>query len=52
MKKICSEDEKTRRWQDIRVRQHRLRATGQYIRTNNLEQTIQKAGFTMSDIKG
>jgi len=49
-----SEEEKNRRWHEIRIRQHRLKATGQSSRRqdNNFEQSMQKAGFSMSDIKG
>ncbi|XP_035704010.1 ryanodine receptor isoform X5 [Folsomia candida] len=49
---FIDENEKTRRWQDIRLRQHRLKATAQTTRTNNFEQSMAKAGFSISDIKG
>jgi hypothetical protein len=53
---VFSEGEKNRRWQEIRMRQHRLKATGQVTnamrQNNNFEQSMQKAGFSMNDIKG
>ena len=48
---LSSESEKARRWDEIRVRQHRLRSSG-FHRGNPMEQSMLKSGFTMSDIKG
>lgn len=45
------EQEKGRRWQEIRLRQNRLRADN-VTRNATLEQTMLKSGFTMSDING
>ncbi|CAG7728856.1 unnamed protein product, partial [Allacma fusca] len=44
------EEEKARRWQEIRIRQNRLRHSGIH-RGNPMEQSMLKSGFTMSDIK-
>jgi len=40
-----------RRWQEIRLRQNRLRADT-VMRNASLEQSMLKSGFTMSDING
>lgn len=45
------EQEKVRRWQEIRLRQNRLRADN-VTRNATLEQSMLKSGFTMSDING
>lgn len=45
------EQEKARRWQEIRLRQNRLRADN-VTRNATLEQSMLKSGFTMSDING
>jgi hypothetical protein len=50
---ICeySEEEKVRRWQEIKIRQHRLLAEADQTHPAHIEQ-IMKSGFTMNDIKG
>lgn len=40
-----------RRWQEIRIRQHRLLAEADKTTPAHIEQ-IMKSGFSMSDIKG
>jgi hypothetical protein len=40
-----------RRWQEIKIRQHRLLAEADQTQPAHIEQ-IMKSGFTMSDIKG
>lgn len=47
-----SEEEKMRRWQEIKVRQHRLRAEVDNQTTPAHIEQIMKSGFSMSDIKG
>lgn len=50
-----SEQEKQRRWQEVRTRQRRskLEAEAQARRAPaHLEQSMLKSGFSMSDIKG
>jgi hypothetical protein len=47
----CREAEKIRRWQEIKIRQHRLLAEADHTQPAHIEQ-IMKSGFTMSDIKG
>ncbi|KAI4471407.1 ran binding protein 9-related [Holotrichia oblita] len=49
---FISEDEKMRRWQEIKVRQHRLRAEVDNQTTPAHIEQIMKSGFSMSDIKG
>ena len=51
MSNVFSEEEKARRWQEIRIRQHRLRSSG-FHRGNPMEQSMLKSGFTREDIKG
>lgn len=49
-----SEDEKMQRWQEIKVRQHRLKMEAEQTSVQpvaHIEQ-IMKSGFSMSDIKG
>lgn len=46
-----SEQEKQRRWQEIRIRQHRLLSQSEHATPAHIEQ-IMKSGFSMSDIKG
>jgi hypothetical protein len=48
---VCSEEEKMRRWQEIKIRQHRLLAEADQTHPAHIEQ-IMKSGFTMNDIKG
>ena len=48
---LHSETEKVRRWQEIKIRQHRLLAEVDQSQPAHIEQ-IMKSGFTMSDIKG
>ena len=48
---LHSEAEKVRRWQEIKIRQHRLLAEADQTQPAHIEQ-IMKSGFTMSDIKG
>ncbi|XP_063919785.1 ryanodine receptor isoform X1 [Zophobas morio] len=50
---FISEDEKMRRWQEIKIRQHRLKAEAESQSTPaHIEQMMMKSGFSMSDIKG
>lgn len=46
-----SEEEKMRRWQEIKIRQHRLRAEADNTTPAHIEQ-IMKSGFSLTDIKG
>ena len=49
---FITEEEKMHRWQDIKIRQHRLRAEAeQQVTPAHIEQ-IMKSGFSMTDIKG
>lgn len=48
---FISEEEKMRRWQEIRIRQHRLKIEADQSTPAHIEQ-IMKSGFSMSDIKG
>lgn len=48
---FLSEQEKQRRWQEIRIRQHRLLSQSEHATPAHIEQ-IMKSGFSMSDIKG
>ncbi|KAK7790957.1 hypothetical protein R5R35_007854 [Gryllus longicercus] len=48
---FVDEGEKLRRWQEIRIRQHRLLAEADQTTPAHLEQ-IMRSGFSMSDIKG
>ncbi|XP_072162212.1 ryanodine receptor isoform X2 [Bemisia tabaci] len=48
---FIDEAEKMRRWQEIRIRQHRLLAEADKTTPAHIEQ-IMKSGFSMSDIKG
>ncbi|XP_073986803.1 ryanodine receptor isoform X3 [Rhodnius prolixus] len=48
---FIDEAEKIRRWQEIRIRQHRLLAESDQTTPAHIEQ-IMKSGFSMSDIKG
>ncbi|KAJ8867413.1 hypothetical protein PR048_031214 [Dryococelus australis] len=45
------EGEKLRRWQEIKIRQHRLMTDAEQITPAHIEQ-IMKSGFTMNDLKG
>lgn len=47
----CSENEKQKRWQEIRKRQHRLIMEADRSTPAHIEQ-IMKSGFSMTDIKG
>lgn len=53
---FISENEKMRRWQEIKMRQSRLMAEqnelAQPSTPAHIEQQIMKSGFSMSDIKG
>lgn len=40
-----------RRWQEIKIRQHRLRAEADNVTPAHIEQ-IMKSGFSLTDIKG
>jgi ryanodine receptor 2 len=46
-----SEKEKARRWEEIRLRQHRILAEAEHTTPAHIEQ-IMRSGFTMNDIKG
>lgn len=46
-----SEDEKMKRWQEIKLRQYRLKAEVDQTTPAHIEQ-IMKSGFSMTDIKG
>ena len=48
---ITSEKEKTRRWEEIRLRQHRLMAEAEHTTPAHIDH-IMKSGFTINDIKG
>jgi len=48
---FISDQEKQRRWQEIRIRQHRLLSQSEHATPAHIEQ-IMKSGFSMSDIKG
>ncbi|XP_033608233.1 ryanodine receptor isoform X6 [Cryptotermes secundus] len=48
---FIDEEEKIRRWQEIKIRQHRLLAEADQTHPAHIEQ-IMKSGFTMNDIKG
>lgn len=48
---LFSEEEKMRRWQEIKLRQHRLKAEAEQSTPAHIEQ-IMKSGFSMSDLKG
>lgn len=49
---FITEDEKMRRWQEIKMRQHRLKAEVESQATPAHMEQILKSGFSMSDIKG
>lgn len=49
---FIGEQEKARRWNEIRIRQHRLMADVEAQQTPAHMDHIMKSGFTMSDIKG
>ncbi|XP_071050495.1 ryanodine receptor isoform X2 [Onthophagus taurus] len=49
---FITEEEKMRRWQEIKIRQHRLRAEAEQQTTPAHIEQIMKSGFSMSDIKG
>ncbi|CAG0896856.1 unnamed protein product, partial [Cyprideis torosa] len=49
---FIDESEKSRRWQEIRIRQHKLRAEYDSRPNPQLEQSLISSGFSMSDIKG
>jgi ryanodine receptor 2 len=46
-----SEKEKMRRWEEIRLRQHRLMAEAEHTTPAHIDH-IMKSGFTINDIKG
>uniref|UniRef100_A0A336KLC6 CSON012070 protein n=1 Tax=Culicoides sonorensis TaxID=179676 RepID=A0A336KLC6_CULSO len=46
---FISEQEKARRWEEIRIRQHRLLAEADNVMSSNMDH-IMKSGFTMNDI--
>jgi len=48
---FCREGEKVRRWQEIKIRQHRLLSDSDQVTPAHIEQ-IMKSGFSLSDIKG
>jgi ryanodine receptor 2 len=48
--KFNSEREKTRRWEEIRLRQHRILAEVEHTTPAHIDH-IMKSGFTMNDIK-
>ncbi|XP_060521135.1 ryanodine receptor isoform X2 [Cylas formicarius] len=50
---FITEEEKMRRWSEIKIRQHRLKADveNQLVNPAHIE-NIMKSGFSMSDIKG
>ncbi len=48
---VFSENEKQRRWQEIRKRQHRLISEVDRSTPAHIEQ-IMKSGFSITDIKG
>ncbi|KAL1124812.1 hypothetical protein AAG570_001433 [Ranatra chinensis] len=48
---FITESEKSRRWEEIKIRQHRLLAEADQSTPAHIEQ-IMKSGFSMSDIKG
>ncbi|KAG8317291.1 Ryanodine receptor 2 [Homalodisca vitripennis] len=48
---FIDEAEKVRRWQEIKIRQHRLLAEADQTTPAHIDQII-KSGFSMSDIKG
>nr|CAD7424343.1 unnamed protein product [Timema monikensis] len=48
---FIEEGEKIRRWQEIKIRQHRLLAEADQTTPAHIEQ-IMRSGFSMSDIKG
>ncbi|XP_025830516.1 ryanodine receptor [Agrilus planipennis] len=48
---FITEEEKSRRWQEIKIRQHRLRAEANQTTPAHIEQ-IMKSGFSISDLKG
>ncbi|BES99791.1 ryanodine receptor [Nesidiocoris tenuis] len=49
---FIDEQEKMRRWKEIRIRQQRLMSEAEMQTPAHLEQMIMKSGFSMSDIKG
>lgn len=49
---MYSEEEKMRRWQEIKIRQHRLKIEADSQSTPAHIEQIMKSGFSMSDIKG
>lgn len=49
---FITEQEKARRWNEIRIRQHRLMTDGEAQQTPAHIDHIMKSGFTISDIKG
>ncbi|XP_017777975.1 PREDICTED: ryanodine receptor [Nicrophorus vespilloides] len=49
---FISEEEKMRRWQEIKIRQNRLRIEAENQQTPAHIEQIMKSGFSMSDIKG
>ncbi|XP_030749975.1 ryanodine receptor isoform X1 [Sitophilus oryzae] len=49
---FITEEEKMRRWNEIKIRQHRLKAEVEQQMTPAHIENIMKSGFSMSDIKG
>ncbi|XP_063236802.1 ryanodine receptor isoform X2 [Bacillus rossius redtenbacheri] len=48
---FIEEGEKLRRWQEIKIRQHRLLTDAEHTTPAHIEQ-IMRSGFTMNDLKG
>lgn len=48
---LFSEKEKIRRWDEIRLRQHRILAEAEHTTPAHIDH-IMRSGFTMNDIKG
>jgi ryanodine receptor 2 len=40
------------RWQEIKIRQHRLLSEADHVSPGHIEQMIKSGGFTMNDLKG
>jgi ryanodine receptor 2 len=49
---LSSEREKTRRWEEIRLRQHRILAEAEHTTPAHLDQMMRSGGFTINDLKG
>lgn len=48
---VLSEEEKARRWQEVRIRQNRIQS-GDLQGPAHFESSLVDTGFSMSDIKG